>query len=115
MKRIWFVSGYEVTGSMVSTWDQSWGLSRDERSCRWILYDRRDDRNYETRAERSVGVWTYPFAKTWHLLDFLTSDGDGPRFTLSELIKCIEDYDEPAMKELLVEARARREAELKRR
>jgi len=41
LKRIWIVEEEEFTGSMVSTWDQSWGLSRNERSGRWVRSDRR--------------------------------------------------------------------------
>ena len=55
MKCIWLDGPTHVVGSMVSSWKQSYGVSRNERSGRWTLYDRRDDRG--TDPEEG-GVWT---------------------------------------------------------
>ena len=55
MKCVWLAGPTHVVGSMVSSWKQSYGVSRNERSGRWTLYDRRDDRS--TDPEEG-GVWT---------------------------------------------------------
>lgn len=60
---------------MVSSWKQSYGVSRNERSGRWTLYDRRDDRS--TDPEEG-GVWTITnsYADVDTLLDELLINVD---------------------------------------
>ena len=54
MKRVWIVDG-DFLPSFPSSWYQSWGVSRNERSGRWTLYDRRDGRE----DEGGVGTLTW--------------------------------------------------------
>ena len=54
MKRVWIVED-DFLPSFPSSWYQSWGVSRDERSGRWTLYDRRDGRE----DEGGVGTMTW--------------------------------------------------------
>jgi hypothetical protein len=75
MKCIWLAGPTRLVGSMVSSWKQSYGVSRNERSGRWTLYDRRDDRS--TDPEEG-GVWTITnsYADVETLLDELLINVD---------------------------------------
>lgn len=54
MKRNWIIKD-EFMPSFPSCWYQSWGVSRNERSKRWTLYDRRDGR--EDEGELRTLTW----------------------------------------------------------
>ena len=103
MRRIWVVDDFEFTGSMVSTWMQAYGLSRDERSGRWTFYDRRDDRPFEGRDGGSETL-EQSFPDTASLLEYLVGEGD---FTESEVLAWTTIHDTPALRELGALLRAR--------
>ncbi len=79
MKRVWIAEG-EVTGSMVSTWNQSWGLSRNERTGRWILYDRRE--SWE-EGEHHLNTWKEYFDSTDLLAEHMMAFDDPEQMVAS--------------------------------
>ena len=95
MRTVWFVKDDPVW-----TWDQSWGLSRDERSGRWTLYDHR-------ASEEDVGTKRDRFQTTSELAADLLGGEYG--WDAEELMDLIEPFTEPAMLELLNEVRRRAE------
>jgi hypothetical protein len=95
MKRIWVVEDHAVTGGMVSTWGQSYGLSRDERTGRWTWYDRRDSRPYESRGDGSSGILTESFATTDELAGFL-----GDYAETDDILRWADANPCPAMEDL---------------
>ena len=86
MKRVWLQDDEELTGSMLATWSQSYGLSRDERTGRWLFSDRRDDRRYEGR-DGSVNTEVTAFASTAELAEYLISEER--IFSADELLEMI--------------------------
>jgi hypothetical protein len=59
MKKLWIVEPYAFTGGMTSSWMQSYGISRNERTKVWILWDRRDSRQFEQYWSIDVDKWTF--------------------------------------------------------
>jgi hypothetical protein len=75
MKCIWLAGPTHAVGSMVSSWKQSYGVSRNERSGRWTLYDRRDDGSTDPE-EGGVWIITNSYADVDTLLDELLINVD---------------------------------------
>jgi hypothetical protein len=59
MKKLWVVEPYEFTCGMTSSWMQSYGISRNERTEVWVLWDRRDSRQFEQYSSTVVDRWTF--------------------------------------------------------
>jgi hypothetical protein len=92
VKLIWVVKDDYTLSGIGTGWNQSWGISRDERSGRWTLHDRRDDRM--NSGERFVGYTRWHFASTEGLLEYLFYDQ--PAFEEDDLVTAIESWPEPA-------------------
>jgi hypothetical protein len=97
MRRVWLCDDLEVTGSMVSMWRQSWGVSRDERTGTWTVYEGRDDRRYsdwDARSEIESTRCASVDDVVPMLLDPVTGTG------MKALLEAIRAVDHPAMREL---------------
>lgn len=97
LKRVWLEEDIDVTGSMVSSWEQSWGVSRDERTRKWVLYDRRDSRSIDP-GEGVVSQMTETY-HTPHALAEALIDGEAG-YKPKALLELVTRHDHPAMKEL---------------
>ena len=97
MKRVWLEEDIDVTGSMVSSWEQSWGVSRDERTRKWVLYDRRDGRSIDP-GEGVVSLMTETH-DTPHAVARALIDGEAG-YEPKALLGLVTRHDHPAMKEL---------------
>jgi hypothetical protein len=97
VRRVWLGEDFEVTGSMVSTWRQSWAVSRNERTGRWTVYDRRDDRPFEGR---DGGSWiqSQRFATAEEALPMLLDKDNG--FEPVELLAVIREMHDPRLDDL---------------
>lgn len=94
MRTVWF-----ATGDSSWAWDQSYGLSRDERTGRWTLYDHR-------ASEEGIGIYGMDrYATTDALAAALLSDEYG--WTPGELMELIAPFTEPSMQELRDDIRRR--------
>ncbi|MFN8620621.1 MAG: hypothetical protein U0869_07770 [Chloroflexota bacterium] len=97
MRRVWVSRDEEVTGSMVSTWLQSWGVSRDERTRTWTVYERRDDRGYsDWDAKSEIGSTSCATADEAVLV--LMDEEAG--MSEEALLEAVRAVDHPAMREL---------------
>ena len=100
MKRVWIIN--EEGSGIISSWEQEWGLSRNERTGRWIIYERRsgtDEGRYSVNTRRGYSD------STEHLVRHGLRGMDlQPEY----LLPFIADADEPALREL-AEAIRRRE------
>ncbi len=94
MKRVWLEEDIDVTGSMVSSWEQSWGVSRDERTRKWVLYDSRSIDPGEGVVSLMTETHDTPHAVARALID------DEAGYEPKALLAFVTRYDHPAMKEL---------------
>jgi hypothetical protein len=89
MTRTWFVERAEFTGSMVSTWEQSFGLSGHEGA--WTVHDRRDTRRYEGR-EGFVGNLKEEFESLDQVVHYLRNWAPN-----DWVLRRFVDHDDPTL------------------
>lgn len=99
MKKLWIVEPYAFTGGMTSSWMQSYGISRNERTKGWVLWDRRDSRQFEQYPTIAVDRWTFQRIDT--LLGQLHTS------QLPEVAAAIRGFKGPSIDEIRAAIRAR--------
>jgi hypothetical protein len=100
MKKLWIVEPYAFTGGMTSSWMQSYGISRNERTKMWILWDRRDSRQFEQYWSIDVDKWTF------ESIDALLGQLDDSQ--LPEVAAAIRGLKSASINEIRAAIRARR-------
>lgn len=104
LKRIWLEEDIDITGSMASSWLQSWGVSRDERSKTWVLYDRRDSRSIDP-GEGVASLMTEKYDTPDALAEALIN-GEAA-YDAEHVARLVDEHDHPAMTELAAALRRR--------
>jgi hypothetical protein len=99
MQKLWVVSDFAYTGGMTSSWMQSYGISRNERTKVWVLWDRRDSRQFEQYWSIAVDRWTF------QSIDALL--GQLHDSHLPEVAAAISGFKGPSIDEIRAAIRAR--------
>ena len=112
MRLTWIVRDVEAFGTLPGDYFlQSWGVSREERTGRWTVYDRRNARPYE--GDDGI-LWTdrWQFETADELVGFFLDDW--PRIDRGVLLEAVQLWPVAARDAVTTALAARTEGQLPR-